>query len=651
MMKICKGFISIVLCVVLTLGVVTMASGKEDAVPGKYYNLTDYVRLTGKKISKFNEAPQLSELVRQGKLPSVDQRIPKNPVVIKPWEELGQYGGTWRRVWFGLSDSAGPWKLAAETIVFWSSDGKIVPNIAERWQVSKDAKEYTFYLRKGIKWSDGQPFTADDIMFWYKDIILNKDLTPSPPWWFQSGGKAGEVIKIDDYTVKVRFSEPNGVFLLQAANVGEMYAPKHYLKQFHPNYVSLDQLNALAKKEGFDFWYQLFAQKNAWLQNPDRPTIYPWKVTVPGQVGTRMVMERNPYYWKIDTNGNQLPYIDKITHDLVENVEMVNLKAVSGEIDMQMRHMSLSNYTLLMENRQKGGYRVLLWTPGTGAEVLICLNQTVQDEVLKKLFRDKRFRFALSLAINREEINQLFFLGLGKPRQASLISSSPYYSKEWEEAYAEYNPKRANALLDELGLTNRDRDGFRLRPDGKTLSLTILASTTTQIGPLEAIKKYWEEIGVKTIINPVERSLLYTRVTGNQYEVTVWGMDRSYNPLIEPLYLVPFKLEIGIWYPLYVIWYDSGGKSGEQPPKDVARLRDLWERIKATPSDAVRARLLKEICRLHAENIWLIGTVGEVPTPVVVKNNFRNVPEKLVTDTTLLSPRNAYPEQFFIKTK
>lgn len=240
MMKICKGFISIVLCVVLTLGVVTMASGKEDAVPGKYYNLTDYVRLTGKKISKFNEAPQLSELVRQGKLPSVDQRIPKNPVVIKPWEELGQYGGTWRRVWFGLSDGAGPWKLAAETIVFWSSDGKIVPNIAERWQVSKDAKEYTFYLRKGIKWSDGQPFTADDIMFWWEDLILNKDYPENPPRWAWLKGKLMTVKKINDYAVQFIFPAPNYIFHAAIAqgnweNVGYL-TPKHYLKQFHPKY-------------------------------------------------------------------------------------------------------------------------------------------------------------------------------------------------------------------------------------------------------------------------------------------------------------------------------------------------------------------------------------------------------------------------------
>ncbi|MBP8638688.1 MAG: ABC transporter substrate-binding protein [Dictyoglomi bacterium] len=649
-MRIPKILVILALCAGILVSSIPLTFGAEKVEPGEYYNLSDYEKLTGKKITKFAESPQLAELVRQGKLPPLEQRIPKNPLVVTPYEEIGQYGGTWRRTWSGLSDSAGPYKLCSEHLVMFNKNGtKILPNVAESWKVSRDAKTYTFKLREGIRWSDGTPLTTEDVVFWYEDIILNKDLTPTIPNWLTSGGKPLKLEKIDTYTFKVEFEEPNALFLISIGKMGgghTFFAPKHYLKQFHPKYTPKEKLDELVKKAGLQNWYQLFGNMNDFLQNPDLPVIYPWKATnLP--TATLQIMERNPYYWKIDPEGNQLPYIDRITHTLLGSAgETAVLKAISGEVDMQERGLVIDNYTLLMENRTKGNYRVLRWPQGTGASPAILLNQNVKDPVLRKIFEDRRFRIALSLAINREEINQLFYLGLGEPRQASIISGAPFYDPEWEKAYAEYDPKKANEYLDKMGLTKRDKDGFRLRPDGKTLILTIEYSGDRPY--MEVIKKYWEAIGVKVFLKPLERSLYVTRAQAGEIEVGVWGFDRNVAILSDPGHLLGTVVEAP-WAPLYATWYNTGGRGGEEPKGDIKRIYELWDKVKSTIDEKQRDRYFKEIINLHKKNIWMIGIVGEVPQLIVAKNNFRNIPDGLLWDDNIRSPKNARPEQFFFK--
>ncbi|HPO82836.1 MAG TPA: ABC transporter substrate-binding protein [bacterium] len=649
-MRIPKILVILALCAGILVSSIPLIFGAEKVEPGEYYNLSDYEKLTGKKITRFAESPQLAELVKQGKLPPLEQRIPKNPLVVTPYEEIGQYGGTWRRTWSGLSDSAGPYKLCSEHLVMFNKDGtKILPNVAESWKVTRDAKTYTFKLREGIRWSDGTPLTTEDVVFWYEDIILNKDLTPTIPNWLTSGGKPLKLEKIDTYTFKVEFEEPNALFLISIGKMGgghTFFAPKHYLKQFHPKYTPKEKLDELVKKAGLQNWYQLFGNMNDFLQNPDLPVIYPWKATnLP--TATLQIMERNPYYWKIDPEGNQLPYIDRITHTLLGSAgETAVLKAISGEVDMQERGLVIDNYTLLMENRTKGNYRVLRWPQGTGASPAILLNQNVKDPVLRKIFEDRRFRIALSLAINREEINQLFYLGLGEPRQASIISGAPFYDPEWEKAYAEYDPKKANEYLDKMGLTKRDKDGFRLRADGKTLILTIEYSGDRPY--MEVIKKYWEAIGVKVFLKPLERSLYVTRAQAGEIEVGVWGFDRNVAILSDPGHLLGTVVEAP-WAPLYATWYNTGGRGGEEPKGDIKRIYELWDKVKSTIDEKQRDRYFKEIINLHKKNIWMIGIVGEVPQLIVAKNNFRNIPDGLLWDDNIRSPKNARPEQFFFK--
>ncbi len=641
----------------LLWGVFSVAFAQGEIIPAEYYNLSDYEELTGEKVTEFNEAPMLAKLVEQGKLPPVEERLPKNPLVVTPYEEVGQYGGTWRRAWTGLADQWGPNKICHEHMLMFDQNGTtVLPGVAESWEVSEDAKVYTFTIREGIKWSDGVPLTTDDVMFWYEDVIMNEELTPTVPTWLCAGGKPCEVEKVDTYTFKVKFAQPKPLFPIEICKLGgyAFFLPKHYGKQFHPKYTDPETIEKIVKEEGYDFWHQLFATKvsesNSWLQNSELPVLFPWKA-VSSPTAITMNLERNPYYWKIDPAGNQLPYIDRIAQALVEEREMITMKAVAGEIDMQVRHISFPDYTLLMENRDKGGYRVLQWKQAVGADVMICLNQNVKDPVLRELFEDKKFRQALSIALNREEINELVYLGLGEPRQCSLISGVAFYDPEWEKKWAEYDPEKANQLLDELELTHRDREGYRSRPDGKTLALTITFPSGifgAWSDVLEMVKKYWEDVGVKVAIVPVDRSLYQVKCDSGDLEIGIWNFDRNAAVLADPGRILGWTTD-GPWAPLYALWYTSGGKSGEEPKGDIRKLYEIWDQVQVTVDEAQREELFKEIINLHKENIWMIGTVGELPQPVVVKNNVRNVPDDVVWDDSLRTPKNSRPEQFFFK--
>ncbi len=647
------------LAIIFTLvGATSTVFAQAKVTPGMLYNLSDYQKLTKTKITRFNEAPMLAELVKEGKLPPVEKRLPQELLVVTPVEEIGQYGGTWRRVAVGVNDAdIISNRLTYENLVRWSSDGKkIIPNVATKWTVADEGRTFTIYLRKGIKWSDGQPFTADDIIFYYEDVLLNKDLTPIFPDWLTVNGKPGRIEKVDDYTIRFKFDAPYGLFMQILAGPSARYItqyPAHYLKQYHINYVAKEKLESMAKEAGFQLWHQLFENKRNW-QSPDCPRIWAWVITTPPPSPT-VIATRNPYYWKIDPAGNQLPYIDKVSFSIVENIEVLNMKAMSGEIDMQFRNIMWTNYTLLMENKDKGNYRVLKWISAEGSNALLMPNLNHKDPVLRKLFENIDFRRALSLAINRDEINQLAYLGMGKPRQAAVIPQCPYYKEEYEKAYAEYDPNRANQLLDKIGLTKRDKDGFRLRPDGKTLTVTI--EYATLFGPwtdvAAMVKKYWEAVGVKTLQKEESRDLFSTRGRAGEFDIGIWTMDRCFIPLVEPFYWIPGT---GTGSPPnnaieYWRWYRTGGKEGEKPPEDIVKVYQLYDKAKSTTNEVARTNYAHEIMRLNAKNLWVIGIVGCLPQIVIVKNNFRNVPEVAIQEWIQLTEGNTCPEQYFFKTK
>ncbi len=428
----------------------------------------------------FQEAPMLAERVKAGKLPPVAQRIPAEPMVWKPLNEIGKYGGTWRRAFTGPGDVENGNRInSSDKCFFWSADGsQIVPSVAKAYELSEDGKTYTLHLRKGMKWSDGAPFTADDFVFWFEDLYSNKEIVPTPIPDMTPRGKPGRVVKVDEVTVRFEFDVPYYLFEEMMAgdtNIGGgqsvrqsqklsfgAYSPAHYLKQFLPKYSSLEQVNARAKQEGFENWLQMLHFKKDWSLNPEVPTLGPWK-TVQSINNPIWLLERNPFYYAVDTAGNQLPYLDRVQLSLGENLEVINLRAMAGDYDEQERHMDLSKLPVILDNQEKGNYKVHLDLGFAGADFLLQINQSFKaDPEIRKWLTNADFRRALSLGIDRDQLNETFWLGVGTPGSVVPGESRPQNpGPEWRKKWSVLDIKQANALLDKIGLSKK---GFRRLP-------------------------------------------------------------------------------------------------------------------------------------------------------------------------------------------
>ncbi|HPD39469.1 MAG TPA: ABC transporter substrate-binding protein, partial [Mesotoga infera] len=495
-------------------------------------------------LAGYNESPMLADLVKEGKLPPVEERLPDNPLVVVPYEEIGEYGGTWRSADIAMSSETHFMPLSTEPLIRWNREGNAVEaNVAESWEVSEDGKTFTFNLRKGIKWSDGVPLTADDIIFWYEDILNQKELTPSIPGWLKA---LISVRKDGDYVVIFEFSKPYPLFLENMANLGggrydAIIQPKHYLIKYHPSYTSQDELDALAKEAGFDTWYAHFDFKRHFMKCTNVPVLSAWNLVSVSE--TEQLLTRNPYYWKVDTEGNQLPYIDRVINEVVLNAETLTMKTVAGAYDFQPYRLSLADYSLFKENEEKGGYKVLLWDTALGSNLAIMPNLNSTDPYKHELFNNLNFRIALSLAINREEINDLCYLGLAVPRQATIIDGCPYYTEGLEELYAEYDPKRASEILDSIGLDKKNSDGYRLRPDGSVLELTIFTTDMTLYGPwvdvVDLISTYFNKVGIKTAYDVLSSTLYSQRRNSTDFDIITWAWGRGLHPLLEPAFIFP----------------------------------------------------------------------------------------------------------------
>jgi len=656
--------VSLALVLSLCLMFLVPLSAQEFRFHKQYNTPTDYLKATGKRISKFSESPVLAELVKQGKLPPVKERLPKEPIVIDPVEEIGQYGGTARVIGpingYGDTEALRP----HEGILRVGPDGfSVVPNIAKGWKFSQDGKVLTIYLREGMKWSDGEPFTADDIMFWYEDVLQNNELTPTKPVEWSPGGKLMKLEKVNNYTVRAHFAVPYPVAIIHLAHsagvAGRFFLPKHYLMKFHPKYTPMDKIMEQAKKEGFDTWYKYFQKYADYYSGggmaiqPGAPTLQTFYIEK--KELDHVVLKRNPYYWKVDTAGNQLPYIDEVSVTDISNPEVANVKIASGEVDIAELNTTMENYPFYVENKDKGNYRVLLWQSIIGADVAYQLNLTYkEDPVLRDIFRDVRFRKALSLGLNRNEINQLLYLGRATPRQATVIPQSPYFDESFAKAYIEYNPQEANRLLDEMGL-KKGPDGYRLRPDGKRLEILLEyeEGETPKGKTTEMAVHYWDALGIKVTAKEISGSLKSQRTSANLIQFGLWHADRAgFLFTVEPYYWVPTEVRSEApWCVEWARWFASGGKAGEEPPPEIKKIREDWDRMKTTMDEKERIRLAKEILKSNAENLWTIGTVGLAPHPVIVRNNLRNVPEKGLWGWDLRRFTSYAPETFFFKQK
>lgn len=656
----------------------TAAPTKAAAAPGAQYigKLEGYeIQVNAPRPAKLSEAPALAELVKAGKLPPVEQRVPDEPCVTKPLNEIGKYGGTWRRGFTGASDGEnGNRMVSVDKWIFWDYTGtKVVPSLAKAWKVSDDGKKTTIYLRKGLKWSDGKPYSADDCMFWFEDLYSNKDLVPSPDPALAPGGKPGKMVKIDDLTIEFQFENPYWLFELVLA--GDMlpgrgqatgqfasyyyggYAPKHYLSQFLPKYKPQAELDAAAKAANYTDWKARLQVMKDWERNPELPGVQPWKVVAGADI-TKPVwtIERNPYYWEVDTAGNQLPYIDKIQFTLAENVQVISLRAVAGEYDQQERHLQVVQLPVFIENQQKGNYSVHI-DPGTnGGDAILYFNFSYnEDPEIQKWIQNKDFRRALSLGVDREQIKEAFFLGLG-------ISGSPipdpvmpeYPGDEWRTKWHTLDVAQANSLLDKIGLTAKDAEGYRLRTDGKgRLRLNVDCTSSFVDYPKvgEMIAPMWKKIGIQLDVKTLERATMEQNRNANKQHFQMWSNGGTELLYLYPIHALPVQENSQVG-PEIARWYATGGKSGIAPTDpDLKKCIELYDSALTKPL-AERNKIAQEIWKTYVDGVLAIGTVGCSPAFLglrVTSNKLGNIPARHVNAQHMRTPTSSRPTMIYFK--
>lgn len=608
-------------------------------------------------VGEGKEAPMLAERVEAGELPPLEERLPENPLVVEPVEQLGQYGGEWRTAMLGPSDEA--WvnrTIGQDNLTSWNREfTEPVFNVAESIDANGDATEYVIKLRRGLKWSDGEPFTAADLMFVYEDVYGNEELYPGgPPSWLHSGGEPAVFEEVDEFTVRVRFAATYPLFLHKMAGVTGGVSdlttlPRHYLEQFHADYNP--DVDALVGEEGFADWVELFGARSARWQNADLPTLCAWMLIEPVGAGSQVVAERNPYYWKTDPEGRQLPYIDRVVYDAVSDEEVMLVKATNGELDMHSRHINfLSNKPVLAEAREDGDYRFFAWGVGHMNEFIIQLNLTHPDPVKRQIFQNKDFRIGLSHAIDRQEMIDTVFQRQGEPWQVALGPESELYDEEMARQYTEFNVDLANQHLDRAGYADRDDEGFRLGPDGNRISVSVsvmLGRDPWWVPCMELVEPYWREVGIDAGMETMDSGLFWERTGANEYDAAIWGgasggstMDAMMNPR---WYLPAPGL---LWAPLWANWY-SGSEPAEEPPEGPKRQMELYDELSQTVDENARLELLGEILQIARDEFYTIGTVRPSGGYGIVGNDFHNVFEPM--------PHGAEydlgcsgPEQFFI---
>ncbi len=618
------------------------------------YNLDEYEQISGKTLT-FSEAPMLRTMVAAGDLPPLEERLPQDPLVIKPAEEIGQYGGTLRLLNEGPSKGMYTTFGAFEWLVAYTPDmTKLFPNVLKGWESSADAKTFTLYLRKGIRWSDGVPFTIDDLLFYWEDIAQNKELSPTPPSWMISGGEPGVMKKIDDYAVEVSFKEPYGMFIEAFARWRpDAFRPKHYLKQFHPQYTPEDVLKKRVKDEGFDTWIALFQARDGGYHPwrlPERPVIRPY-VAQNLESEPIQILTRNPYYWKVDTEGNQLPYIDRIERILVPDKEAQLLKILAGDIDIaSMSTFAIEAKPLIIDAQEEADYRLVpfWWVPNNvGA---IQFNMTHKDPVLRKLFNDKNFRIALQVARNREEVNELVYSGLGVISNPTLASGPPFYGEKIFKDYPQYDPDLANQLLDELGLDKRDSEGYRLRSDGERLRFQCILYVWPEQVPeqLDLYRMYWKEVGIEVVIKPIAGASWGPVKLSGDWDISSVIQTPGGRP-VNPLTYADFVPISPVWSmgsPEWIRWVMTDGEEGVEPPEDFKRIDEIRKQGLGEPSEQKRIDAVLEIAKIFEDNLWVLGGINQ---PVagnyrIVNNALRNLPSPHVSELT-----HSIPAQFFFK--
>ena len=617
-------------------------------------------------MSKYNESPLLAERVAAGQLLPVDERLPANPVVIEPLEEIGQYGGTTRvaignpNALFGDPQAV----MGTELILRIASDfSSITSGLAESWEFNADATEQILHLRQGLMWSDGAPFSADDFMFSWHDLWLNEEYAPGGPQraWKAGASAAGDPLqmeKIDDYTIKLSFSKSYPLIVLHetfySGSQGGLWQPAHYLKQFHPAYGDADEIAAMTDDAGFEEWHQLLRDKGR------VGSTIPAQIGLPGMTAFIRVddapdhhtYERNPYYWKVDTAGNQLPYIDNTIVFVIDNREVANAKLIAGELEFAGRQADLSNMELYMANLESADLKLKMWKSTFPGRTTINPNHTHKDPQVREFFGNKDVRHAMSIALNREEINDVVYFGLGEPRQWAAWPNSKYYQEGDESHWAQFDPDMAMELLDQAGYSEKDSDGYRLFPDGSRVTWVIQLDTEQAdiIDVFELVIEQWRAVGLDPSIRPINRSHLMELVAANDIGMSGWEGDISditwvWCPRLNHpgLCAVPWGKGYGIW-----LDGDPENELAVEPPEEVKWVYNRWQDMIDAVTEEEHVAISRELWEWFYDYLPGFGTVG-IPKPVLMKKNLTNFPDDGVWGYSVIRAVPVHPEQFFYK--
>jgi peptide/nickel transport system substrate-binding protein len=674
----------LLVCLLLLPAALVFAGGspekKEDSTPASAgpSGLDRFIgELEGPEIvtdasrfpKRFKEAPELSALAQSGKLPPVAERIGQDPLVIKPLKKIGKYGGILNRGYTGMGDTWSGVRIAGHDTVlqldYRAQDVK--PSIARDYKMAEDGKSMLLYLRRGMKWSDGKNLTAEDFMFWYKEILLNKELFPNLPAEMNVDGTPVGMEIVDQYTIKYTFAKPYYFFpevmIQRSPGCGISfygtrfqagYMPAHYLRQYLPANTPAADLDKMVKDAGFNNWIELLRFKCNWSLNSDLPVVTAWKTVQPANTGT-WVLERNPYSVWVDTEGNQLPYIDKIVLTSAENLEVLNMRTMAGDYDYQDRNMEIQKLPLFVQNQEKGNYDIRLDPGQWGADMELKTNLDYKaDPEIGKFLANVDFRCAISLGINRDQLNQAFWLGLGVPGSTIPHSMNVYYpGDKYKTLWHTYDPRQASQLLDSIGLDKKDAEGFRLRTDGKgrlTIELTTISGAFIDYAQIaEMIRQQLKAIGLDITVTSIDRNLENQRGLANQIQILAWANDTSELPFTTNHAILPNELNGFVPNPEIAKWYLSEGREGTVPPPAMREALELFKKA-FFATDAERITLGKRIWELDVDNLFNIGIVGLSPAQNglrIVKKGLANTPARQYNSNLVRAPQSSVPEQFF----
>ena len=581
------------------------------------------------------ETPMLRDEVAAGKLPPVQERVPRTPLVVVldgKSAEPGRHGGTLHMLIGRSRDVRLLVVYGYARLVGYDRRLEMVPDILESIDV-QEGRVFTMRLRKGHRWSDGQPFTAEDFRYYWEDVANNRELSPvGPPRELLVDGEPPRVEAPDEVTVRYSWSKPNPDFLPRMAGASPLFIfrPAHYLKKFHKKYsakVRETEANGTAKRK----WSQVHNRLDNLYQfdNPDLPTLQPWMNTTKSPAD-RFVAVRNPYFHRVDESGRQLPYIDRVVLAVVEG-KLIPAKTGAGEADLQARDLQFNNYTFLKRNEKRNGFRTLLWRTAAGAHFALYPNLNANDPVWRELMRDARLRRALSLAIDRSLVNHVLYFGLASEGNNSVLPESPLYREQYRTQWARYDKKAANRLLDEIGLKH-GLDGIRRLRDGRALEIVVetAGESSEQTDVLELIRESWREVGVKLFTRPSQREVFRNRVFAGETLMSVWSGFENGIPTADmsPEMLAPTSQQQLQW-PKFGQHFETAGKVGVAPDiPEVLELARLYAAWRETASREERERIWHRMLSIHAEQQFTIGVISGVPQPVIARETLRNVPER-----------------------